>query len=68
MNVCGISTKELMQCVFLITYNCLWNELGVAITNRTLQRIIVILLTHVISADVGQAHIPSLTAPLRTFN
>ena len=36
--LCGI-TKELLQCVFLIIYNCLWNELCVAITtvtNRTL--------------------------------
>ena len=40
--LCGISTKELMQCVLLINYNCLWNKLCVAITtvtNRTLKRV-----------------------------
>ena len=40
--LCRITTKELLQWVFLIIYNCLWNELCVAITtvtNRTLKRV-----------------------------
>ena len=48
--LCGISTKELLQCVLLIISNCLWNELCVAITtvtNGTLKEL-VILLTRVI--------------------
>ena len=33
--LCGISTKELLQCVFLIISNCLWNLAITTVTNRT---------------------------------
>ena len=49
--LCEISTKELLQCVFLIISNCLWNLAITTVTNR-----IVIPLTHVIFSSYLGMH------------
>ena len=53
VHACRISTKELLQCVFLIISNCLWNEFSVAITTVTNRAYIFIYLSVVVEDGMG---------------